>query len=59
MDGRAPAYRIAEALRGSRPEPEGPALNLWADIVVAVAAAVAQVDPAFDFGAFFTACGGL
>ena len=50
---------MAEALHGTRPESEGPALRLWADIAVAVAAALAQMDPGFDFGAFFTACDGL
>lgn len=50
---------IAEALRGARPEGDGPALELWAEIAVAVAAALAALDPAFDYGAFFTACGGL
>jgi hypothetical protein len=56
---QALAERIAEALRGTRPDGENTALELWADLVVAVAAALAQVDPGFDFGAFFTACGGL
>lgn len=59
MDRKALVARMAEALHGTRPESEGPALRLWADIAVAVAAALAQMDPGFDFGAFFTACGGL
>lgn len=51
--------RVAEALRGTRPEGDGPTLELWAEIAVAIAAALAGLDPAFDYGAFFTACGGL
>lgn len=53
------ADRIAEALQRTRPEGNGPALEMWAEIAVAVAAALAGLDPAFDYGAFFTACGGL
>lgn len=56
---QALADRIAEALQRTRPEGDGPALEMWAEIAVAVAAALAGLDPAFDYGAFFTACGGL
>ena len=53
------AERIAEALRRTRPEGDGPTLELWSQIAVAIAAALAQVDPGFDFGTFYTMCGGL
>jgi hypothetical protein len=56
---KALADRIAEALRRARPDGDGPALELWSEVAVAVAALLAKMDPAFDYGAFFTACGGL
>lgn len=51
--------RVADALRGSRPESEGPAMEQWGTDVVAVADAFAGLDLGFDRGLFFTACGGL
>ncbi len=51
--------RIAQALRETRPEGEGPSLELWSEVAVAIAAVLAEVDPALDYGVFFTACGGL
>lgn len=52
-------FRIAQALRDTRPDGGGPSLELWSEVAVAIAAVLAEVDPAFDYGAFFTACGGL
>ncbi len=51
--------RVAQALRETRPDGEGPPLELWSEVAVAIAAVLAEMDPAFDYGAFFTACGGL
>lgn len=58
-DRAAVVTRIAAALKATRPERDGHALQQWSDDVVAVAGALAAFDPAFNFGAFFTACGGL
>jgi hypothetical protein len=51
--------RIAQALRETRPDGEGSSLELWSEVAVAIAAVLAEMDPGFDYGAFFTACGGL
>lgn len=51
--------RLAEALRRTRPQGEGPCMEEWAEVAVAVAGALAEMDPGFDYGAFFTACDGL
>lgn len=56
---QALADRIAEALQRTRPKGNGPALEMWAEIAVAVAAALAALDPAFDFGRFYSEAGGL
>jgi hypothetical protein len=53
------AERVAEALRRARPEGDGPALQLWSDLAVAVTAALAEADPQFDYGRFYSEAGGL
>lgn len=59
MDRDTLIARVAEALKGTRPEREGPTLQQWGDDVVAVAAVFGEMYPAFDRGDFFTRCGGL
>ena len=58
-DQAAVTPRIAAAMKATRPERDGHALRQWCDDVVAVAGALASFDTSFNFGAFFTACGGL
>lgn len=53
------ADRVAEALRRTRPREDGPEMRQWADDVVAVAAALAEGDPMFDYGRFYSEAGGL
>jgi predicted transcriptional regulator len=59
MGGRTLADRIAAALRRTRPEGDGPALAQWSEDVVAVAAGLAEADPGFDYGRFYSEAGGL
>lgn len=56
---QALAERIAEALRGTRPESEGPEFRQWSEDLVAVAAALAEADPTFNHGRFYSEAGGL